>query len=257
MGIPLLAGRSLTEQDALEKRPVAVISARVARQFFPDRSALGQHLDVFGTDRVVVGVVADARYRSLRQPAEAMVYEPDFGPGSYALRTSGDPRALAGFVRRALHEAARDVPVWSLDTLDALVDGTLVQERMVSGLCGIFGVFALLIASIGLYGRLSYSVAERTGEIGVRMALGAGHSGVLWMVLRDALVLTLCGIAIGLPLALASTKLLRTLLFAVTPTDTTILIAIAATIIAVSMIAGYIPARRAASVDPVVALRAE
>ena len=164
---------------------------------------------------------------------------------------------IAGFVRRELRDVARDVPVWSLDTLDALVDGTLVQERMVSGLCGLFGVFALLIASIGLYGRLSYSVAERTGEIGVRMALGARQSRVLWMVLRDALILTLSGIAIGLPLALASTKLLRTLLFAVTPTDATTWIAIATSIIGVSMIAGYIPARRAASVDPVVALRAE
>jgi predicted permease len=257
MGIPLLAGRALTEQDAVGKRPVAVISAMVARQFFPDRSPLGQHLDVFGTDRVVVGVVGDARYRSLRQPAEAMVYKPVFSPDSYALRTAGNPRALAGFVRRELRDIARDVPVWSLDTLDALVDGTLVQERMVSGLCGLFGVFALLIASIGLYGRLSYSVAERTGEIGVRMALGASQSGVLWVVLLDALILTLCGIAIGLPLALASTKLLRTLLFAVTPTDATTLVAIAVSIIGVSMIAGYIPARRAARVDPVVALRAE
>lgn len=257
MGIPLLAGRALTEPDAVEGRPVAVISQRVARQFFPDRSPLGQHLDVFGKDRVVVGVVGDARYRSLRQTAEAMVYEAAFGPGSYALRTAGDPRAIAGFVRRELHEIAPDVPVWSLDTLDALVAGTLVQERMVSGLSGIFGLFALLIAAIGLYGRLSYSVAERTGEIGVRMALGARQSGVLWMVLRDALTLSLCGIAIGLPLALASTKLLRTLLYAVTPTDATTLIAIAASIIAVSVIAGYLPAHRAANVDPVVALRSE
>ncbi len=101
-----------------------------------------------------------------------MVYETVFAPGSYALRKRGDLRALAGFVRRELRDVARDVPVWSLDTLDALVDGTLVQERMVSGLCGLFGVFALLIVSIGLYGRLSYSVAERTAEIGVRMALG-------------------------------------------------------------------------------------
>jgi len=257
MGIPLLAGRALTEQDAVEDRPVAVISARVARESFPDRSPLGQHLDVFGKDKVVVGVVGDARYRSLRQPAEPMVYEPVFGPGSYALRTAGDPRALAGFVRRELRDVARDVPVWSLDTLDALVDGTLVQERMVSSLCGLFGVFALLIASIGLYGRLSYSVAERTGEIGVRMALGANQAGVLWMVLRDALMLSVCGIAIGMPLALTSTRLFRSLLFAVAPTDAATLAAIAASIVGVTMIAGYLPARRAASVDPVVALRAE
>ena len=257
MGIPLLAGRTLTEQDAVEGRPVAVISARVGRQFFPDRSPLGQHLNVFGADRVVVGVVGDARYRSLRQPAEPMVYEPEFGPGSYALRTAGDPKALAGFVRHELREVARDVPVWSLDTLDALVDGTLVQERMVSSLCGLFGVFALLIAAIGLYGRLSYSVAERTGEIGVRMALGAKQSDVLWMVLRDAFMLTLCGIAAGVPIALVSTRLFRSLLFAVAPTDAATLAAIAASIIGVTMIAGYIPARRAASVDPVVALRAE
>ena len=257
MGIPILAGRGLTEQDAVEAKPVTVVSARVARQFFPDGSPLGRHLDVFGTDRVVVGVVGDTRYRSLRQPAEAMVYEPDYTPGSYALRTLGDPRALAGFVRRELRDIARDVPIWSLDTLDALVDGTLVQERMVSGLCSLFGGFALLIATIGLYGRLSYAVAERTGEIGVRMALGARQSTVSWMVLRDALALTLCGIGIGLPLALASTNILRTLLFSVTPTDARTLIAIAVSMVAVSVVASYIPARRAARVDPVVALRAQ
>jgi predicted permease len=257
MGIPLLSGRAMNEQDAVEKRPVAVISARVARQLFPDRNPLGQHVDAFGTDRVVVGVVGDARYRSLREPAEAMVYQPDFAPGSYAIRTTGDPQALYGYVRRELRDVARDVPVWSLDTLDALVDGTLVQERMVSSLCGVFGLFALFIASIGLYGRLSYSVAERTGEIGVRMALGARQSSVLWMVLRDALILALSGIAIGLPLALASTKLLRTLLFGVKPTDATTFVAIAMIIVGVSMSAAYTPARRAASVDPVVALRAE
>ncbi len=129
---------------------------------------------------------------------------------------------------------------------------------MVSGLCGLFGVFALLIASIGLYGRLSYSVAERIRRRG-SLAPDAVLTPIspVWMVLRDALILTVCGIAIGLPLALAPTKLLRTLLFAVTPTDATTLIAIATSIIGVSIIADYISARRAASVDPVVALRAE
>jgi ABC-type antimicrobial peptide transport system permease subunit len=124
-------------------------------------------------------------------------------------------------------------------------------------LCSWFGGFALLIASIGLYGRLSYAVSERTGEIGVRMALGARQSQVVWMVLRDALILTLCGIAIGVPIAVASTQVFRSLLFAVKPTDAAIFAVIVTAFIGVTSIAGYIPARRAAGVDPVVALRTE
>ena len=257
MGIPLLAGRALNEQDALERRPVAVISESVARKFFPDRNPLGQHLDVLGNDREVIGVVKDARYRSLRLPAEPMVYQPAFGSWSYGIRTAGDPALLAGAVRRELREVARDVPVWSLDTLDTRVDATLVRERMVSSLCSWFGGFALLIASIGLYGRLSYAVSERTGEIGVRMALGARQSQVVWMVLRDALILTLCGIAIGVPLAVASTQIFRSLLFAVGATDAATFVVIVAAIVGVTSIAGLIPARRAAGVDPAIALRAE
>src|SRR5215471_19700075 len=133
-----------------------------------------------------------------------MVYRPAFAAGSYGIRTTGDPAILAGAIRWAVREAAGDVPVSSLDTLDARVDATLVRERMLSNLCSWFGGFALLIASIGLYGRLSYAVSERTGEIGVRMALGARQSQVVWMVLRDALILTLCGIALGVPIAVAS-----------------------------------------------------
>jgi predicted permease len=257
MGIPLLSGRAFNDGDEVDRQPVAVISAAVARHFFQGRSPLGQHMDVMGTDRLVVGVVGDARYTSLRQPAEPMVYVPLFTPGSYAIRTKGDPRAIAGFVRRQLRDVANDVPIWSMDTLDDLVDGTLVQERMVSRLCGFFGVFALLVASIGLFGRLSYSVFERTGEIGVRMALGATRSNVLKLILRDAALLTLTGIVLGLPLALAATKLLHSLLFEIKPTDATTFIVTAAAIIGVSFIAAYLPAKRAAGVDPVVALRSE
>jgi predicted permease len=257
VGIPLLAGRTLNERDALERRPVAVISESVARRLFPDRNPIGQHLDVLGTNREVIGVVRDARYRSLRLPAEPMVYQPAFGSWSYGIRTTGEPARLAAAVRRELREAARDVPVWSLDTFDDRVDATLVNERMVSSLCSWFGGFALLIASIGLYGRLSYAVSERTGEIGVRMALGARHGQVVWMVLRDALVLTVVGIAIGVPLALASTQIFRSLLFAVSASDAGTFVVIVAGIIGVTSIAGYIPARRAACVDPVIALSTE
>jgi predicted permease len=255
MGIPLLAGRALNEQDALERRPVIVISESVTRRFFADRNSLGEHLDVMGRDSEVVGVVKDARYRSLRLPAEPMVYQPAFGSGSYAIRTTVDPATLEESVRRELREVARDVPVWSLGRYDG--DATLVRERMLSGLCSWFGGFALLIASIGLYGRLSYAVSERTGEIGVRMALGARQSHVVWMVLRDALILTLCGIAIGVPLALASTRVFRRLLFEVRPTDAATFAVIVAGIIGVTTIAACIPARRAAGVDPVIALRTE
>jgi predicted lysophospholipase L1 biosynthesis ABC-type transport system permease subunit len=208
-----------------------------------------------GRDSEVVGVVKDARYRSLRLPAEPMVYQPAFGSGSYAIRTTVDPATLEESVRRELREVARDVPAWSLSRYDG--DATLVRERMLSGLCSWFGGFALLIASIGLYGRLSYAVSERTGEIGVRMALGARQSHVLWMVLRDALILTLCGIAIGVPLALASTRVFRSLLFEVRPTDAATFAVIVAGIIGVTTIAACIPARRAAGVDPVIALRTE
>jgi predicted permease len=257
MGIPLLAGRALNEQDALERRAVAVISESVARRLFPGLNPLGQHLDVFGTNREVIGIVRDARYRSLRLPAEPMVYQPAFGHWTYGIRTTVDPARLAAAVRRELREAARDVPVWSLDTLDDRVDATLVNERMVSSLCSWFGGFALLIASIGLYGRLSYAVSERAGELGVRMALGARHGQVVWMVLSDALILTVVGIAIGVPLALASTQIFRSLLFAVSAADASTFLVIVAGIVGVTSIAGYIPARRAACVDPAIALRAE
>jgi predicted permease len=257
MGIPLVAGRPFSEQETVERRPVAIISDSVARKFFPDRNPLGRRLDVFGTDSEVIGVVKDARYRSLREPADPMVYQPAFGSGSYAIRTTADPARLAGAVRRELREAARDVPVWYLDTLDDRVDGTLVRERMVSTLCSWFGGFALLIACIGLYGRLSYAVSERAGEIGVRMALGARQSQVMWMVLKDAFILTICGIAIGVPLAVASTQVFRSLLFEVGATDAATFAAIVTGVIGVTSIAGYIPARRAAGVDPLIALRTE
>jgi predicted permease len=255
MGIPMLTGRALQEQDALERRPVIVISESVARRFFADRNPLGRRLDVLGRESEVIGVVKDARYRSLRLPAEPMVYQPAFGSGSYAIRTTVDPATLTAAVRRELREAARDVPVWSLGTYDA--DGTLSRERMLSGLCSWLGGFALLIACIGLYGRLSYSVTERTGEIGVRMALGARQSQLVWMVLRDAVILAACGIAIGVPLALASTQVIGSLLFAVSATDAVTFAVIVAGIVGVTAVAGYLPARRAAGVDPLTALRME
>ncbi len=261
MGIPLLAGREMSERDDVTAPAVAVISESVARRMFPDRNPLGQRLDAFGTESEVIGVVKDAHYQDLKLPAEPMVYRPYLQTGDedliFGIRTTGDPGRLISLVRSELHEVAPDVPMFSVNTLDAIVDASLVRERMVSSLCTLFGGFGLLIASIGLYGLLSYSVAGRTGEIGVRMALGARQGSVVWMVLQKALVLTLCGIVIGLPLALACTGAIRSLLFAVDPADVSTFALIVAAILGATMIAGYIPARRAAHIDPVTALRHE
>lgn len=261
MGIPLLAGREVDERDDASAPAVAVVSESVVRQFFPDGIALGRRMDVFGTECEIVGVVKDAHYQSLRQSADPMVYRPYRQTGDFDLkfgiRTVGDPEALTPLVRRELREVAPDVPIFSLSTLGDAVDSTLVRERMVSSLTVLFGGFALLIASIGLYGRLSYSVAERTGEIGVRMALGARQALVVWMVLKDALRLTLCGIALGVPVALASTRLIASLLFGVQPDDLSTFLMIVAAIVGVTGVAAYMPARRAASVNPLTALRHE
>jgi ABC-type antimicrobial peptide transport system permease subunit len=253
-GIQLIAGRTLTTRDTVSSRPVVVISESVARRFFADRNPLGAQLDVMGTSSEVVGVVKDARYRSLRLPADPMVYRFGVGSSSYAIRTKIDPAALEGSVRRQVRDVAPDAPIASLDPYEA--DATLVRERIVSALCAWFGAFALVLASIGLYGRLSYAVSERIGEIGVRMALGARQNQVVWSVLRDAVVLTIGGVAVGLPLTLASVRVIRSLLFAVGPTDSAAWVAVLI-IAAVSVAAGYVPARRAAGVDPVVALRTD
>jgi ABC-type antimicrobial peptide transport system permease subunit len=210
----------------------------------------------------IVGVVKDTRYQSLREPAQPMVYRPylqmsNTWPESFGIRTTVDPEMIASFVRRELHEAAPDIPVFSLSTLESQVDASLVQERMVSTLSAWFGGFALLLASIGLYGRLAYAVVERTREIGIRLALGATQTVVMWAILRAVMALVLCGLAIGLPLAIASARALRSLLYGLAPFDPSTLGVVVITILGAAALAGYIPARRASCVDPMVALRYE
>jgi predicted permease len=252
--IPLVAGRTLTERDtSAGPRAVVVISESVARHLFPGRSALGEHVNVFSTNREVVGVVKDARYRGLRLPPEPMVYRMAVGGDSYAIRTTENPAMLIDRVRRELRDAAPDVPIALLHAFD--VDATLLRERIVSAVCSWFGAFALLLAGIGLYGRLAYAVAERTREIGIRMALGAKQSQVVWSVLSDALVLAICGIGVAAPLALAATKVIRSLLFGVGPADALASAAILVGIVGVALMSAYVPARRAAAIDPVLALR--
>jgi predicted permease len=260
-GIPLLAGREFTRQDDATRPPLAIITQSAATALSSDRNPLGLRIEVGNALMEVVGVVKDARYQGLRDPAQPMVYRPYFqttetwGGLCFAVRTSGDTAPIAAFLRRELREAARDVPVSSLKTLDAQVDANLVRERLLSMLSASFGTLALLLAAIGLYGRLSYTVVERTREIGVRLALGAQPGGIVWMILREVLLFVCAGVVIGIPLAIASTRAIRTLLYGMEPADPLTLAAVVAATFSVTLLAAWLPARRASRQDPMIALR--
>lgn len=263
MDIPILLGRDITPRDDDRGPQVAVISQSVAQGLFQGRSPLGERVTIGQSSMEIVGVAKDTRYQSLREPAQPMVYRPYLQmPDTweelfFGVRTIGDPENLTSAVRRELSATAPNVPVFSLSTLDEQVDRTLVQERMVSTLASCFGVFALLLAAVGLYGRLDYAVAERTREIGIRLALGAQRRAVFWKMLHEVLGPVLCGIAIGLPLAMASARAIQSLLYGVTAFDPSTLTAVVFIIVATAALAGYIPAHRASRVDPMSSLRHE
>jgi ABC-type antimicrobial peptide transport system permease subunit len=207
MGIPLLSGRDLNSRDDSGTPQVAVISESIARGLFPSGSPLGHRIKIGESSMEIVGLVKETRYNSLRGPPTPMVYRPYLQMQEtweelfFGIRTIGKPESVVSLVRRELRDAAPDVPVFTLSTLDEQVDAGLVRERTVSTFSAWFGAFALLLASIGLYGRLAYGVVERTREIGIRLALGAERMLVMWTILREVLALVAGGVAIGLPLA--------------------------------------------------------
>ena len=263
MGIPLMMGRDVSLRDDERAPPVAMIAESVARGLFPFRNPLGQKIAVGDSILEIVGVVKDTRYRSLREPPQPMIYRPYLQMRGtweelfFGIRTSGDPLGIVNLVRRELHDTAPNVPVFSLSTLEERVDATLTQERMVSALATWFGAFTLLLAAIGLYGRLAYGVVERTREIGIRLALGSTRSAVTWAIVRQVLALVAGGIAIGLPLAILAARTVRSLLFGLAPFDPSTLLAVTAVTLGASIPAGWLPALRAARVDPLDALRHE
>jgi ABC-type antimicrobial peptide transport system permease subunit len=173
------------------------------------------------------------------------------------IRTTTDPTAVASSIRQAFREINRDIPVWEIKTMRAQIDQGLVQERLVATLSSFFGILALLLSAIGLYGTLSYAVTRRTSEIGIRMALGARKGDVLWLVLREATVLVLCGAVSGLIAATAMNRLISSMLFGLTPSDPIALFLATSALLAVALLAAWLPARRASKVDPLVALRYE
>jgi len=274
MRIPLLEGRSFTTADGTKAAPVALVSAATARRYWPGQSAIGKHVRAVWPDqpwRTVVGVVGDVRESHLADNT------PDWTRGSFympypqsigndrklpaamtlVLRTQADPGPVASEVRRLVANLNPNVPVAEVRTMDAVVAASISQPRSLMWLFVAFGGSALVLAAIGTYGVVSYSAAQRTHEIGVRVALGASRANIFGMVLGQSLRLVLTGLGMGAAAALGLTRLMSSLLYGVTATDPLIFLSVGVLLTAVAVLAGYLPARRAASVDPLTALRVD
>jgi predicted permease len=263
VGMTLVEGRPFDERDRDGSQRVAVVNQKFAERFFAGRSVIGSHLSFDGGDRnlEIVGVAGNAKYNDMREQDPELVFLPVYQAlehlNSLETRARGEPDNLSGQIKQALSEVDRNLPVRSVTTMHTQVDRALRQERLMTNLTSFFGLLALLLASVGLFGVMSYAVSRRTSEIGIRMALGAERAAVLWMVLRESLGMVVVGAAAGLAAAFASTRLLANLLYAVSPTDPLAFGVAAGVLLAVAALAAYIPARRAARVDPMVALRYE
>jgi len=262
MGIRQLEGRDFDEHDTADVPSVAVVNDTMARQLWPGIGPIGRRLRLRDAGWVtVVGVVGDVRHSGPSEPPQPQVYTThEQDPRIFAcvvVRTAGDPMAMAAPMRAALWSVDKDQPVWKVRAMDQLVTGSRETARAMSLLVGVFAAVALALAGVGIYGVMAYAVSQRTREIGIRMALGAASGRVLRLVLGRALVLTSVAIVLGAIGATALARLLGTLLFGVGPADPATFLAAAAALAAVGALAAYLPARRAARIDPVRALAEE
>lgn len=269
MQIPILAGRALDKRDVEGAPLVAVVNEVFAKKYFPGSNPIGRHFS-FGAkknpiDIEIVGVAKTARYDSLKREIPPVTYlswlqtpkRRDLHAMYYELRAAGDPLELASAVRQIVREVAPQVPVAEVTTQSRRIEQTITQERTFAQLCTCFGALALLMACIGLYGTMAYAVARRTSEIGIRMALGAGRSRIVWMILREVLGLAALGLAIGGAAVYETTALVKSFLFGLKPNDPAALGISVAILTGCALLAGYLPASRASRIDPMTALRHE
>ena len=280
LGVPILAGREFTSkdtrnlshghpEDGLNDHVPAtiIINESFAKKYFAGRSPLGLHLG-FGsdpgtrTDMEIIGVVKDIKYTNLRDEIPAQAYipylaSPYVGGMTVYLRTTLDLRQVIGAVRRKVRDLDPNVPVYAMRTTQEQIDLSLRNERLVASLSTVFGALATLLAVIGLYGVMAYTVARRTREIGIRMALGAEQGNVIWMIMREVLLLVGVGVIIGVPLAIGLSSLIKSQLFGMAPHDPVTLTLATIGLAAVACLAGFVPALRASRVDPTRALRYE
>jgi predicted permease len=264
MGIPIVLGRGFTERDDAAAPKVVVINEAAARKYFPNENPIGRK---FGTgpgataENEIVGVLHDAKYDSVRDATPPTMYVPYIqrraGSAVFEVRTAGVPSSVMGAIREAARQIDSTLPLTDVSTQLEQLEGRLAQERLFAQAYALFGALALFLASIGLFGLMSYNVSRRTNEIGIRMALGAQRTDVLRLIMRESMILVAIGVIAGLGIAVASSGLVSSLLFGLPPRDMRSMLLAVTVMVMVSALAGYLPARRASRVDPMVALHYE
>jgi putative ABC transport system permease protein len=271
MRIPLISGRSVAGSDRADGVPVVVINERMAERYWPGQSALGQRFRIRAPEDgpwfTVVGVAGDIRHNAIVEEPRHEMYFPHaqlplaLGGTTAAMnlviRTASDPLAMAPAVRAAVRSLEPNLPVANVRSMDHVIELAVAEPRFTMALLALFAAIALLLGAVGVYGVIAYTVSRRVHEIGIRMALGAGAWSILGMVVRQGVVMVATGVALGLLAAVGATRLLATLLYGVTPTDPVTFVAVPLVLIAVALLASYLPARRATRVDPMAALRSE
>ncbi|MGH9936501.1 MAG: FtsX-like permease family protein, partial [Blastocatellia bacterium] len=267
LGISFISGRDFTERDDLKAPPVIIINETLAAQYFPNQNPIGKQIHpgytIAGVTpwREIVGVTRSVRHRGLNKEPRAEYYLPHAQAPAFSLatvvRTAGDPLAIVGAVRNEVRSLDSELPVYRVKTLDQYLAESIAQPRFNTLLLALFAGVAMILAAVGLYGVMAYSVAQRTREIGVRMALGAQPGDVLRLIVGQGMKLTLLGVVIGLVASLALTRLMKSLLYGVSPTDTPTFTAVTVLLVVVALVACWIPTRRATQVDPLIALRCE
>jgi predicted permease len=265
MGISLAAGRALTPRDDTAAPKVALINEAAARKYFPNENPVGQRFgsSIEDSGRLeIVGIVRDTKYNDLREPAPPTMYVTYWQSGvggatNFEVRTAGAPAGSIGAIRQIVRGLDPNLPVTNVSTQLEQIEGRFQQERLFAQACAWFGGLALVLACIGLFGLMSYSVARRTNELGIRLALGAQREDVLSLVMGESLRLVAIGLVAGLAVALATGRLLGTILFDVSAVDPWTIVAVCALMVVVSAAASYLPARRASRIDPLAALHAE
>jgi predicted permease len=261
LGIPLITGRDFTERDAENAPHVVVVNETMARRFWPNQSAVGKRFKFFGEEfyREIVGVARDTKYNDLTEANTPFIYVPLLqnyaDAGTLHVRAAGDAAQITAAVRGVVKELAPNLPLLDVQTLSDRIDQSLNGQRSQTRLLAFFGLLALLLSSIGIYGVMAYSVAQRTREIGIRMALGARSQYVLSLIIKQGMALVVSGVALGLIAAFVVTRLIGSLLFGVTAADPMTFAVTSLLLVGVAALAGYLPARRATKVDPLIALR--